>query len=72
MKIPCRLVLLAAGVLFLAFFGNVAMGALGKKPLLGDIQEMLMLFAASILFAVSVLCFEAKDRQAGDDATEGS
>lgn len=72
MKKPSLLTLLAAGVLFLAFFANVALGALGSKPPLGDIQEMLMLFAASLVFAVSVLLFEAEDRRSGDDATEGS
>lgn len=72
MKKPSLLALLAAGGLFLAFFTNVALGALGTKPPLGDIQEMLMLFAASILFVVSVLCFEAEDRRAADDTTQES
>lgn len=63
MRKPAQLTLLAAGVLFVAFFSNVTLGALGNKPLLNDIQEMLMLLASSILFAVAVLQFEAADSQ---------
>ena len=55
--------LVLSGILFIAFFSNVAMGAFGQKPLLNDIQEMLTLLASSILFAVAVLRFEAKDAQ---------
>ncbi|MGI9384356.1 MAG: hypothetical protein ACR2PO_14480 [Methyloligellaceae bacterium] len=72
MKKPSLLALLAAGGLFLAFFANVALGALGIKPPLGDIQEMLLLLAAAILFVVSVLGFEAEDRRAADDTTKNS
>lgn len=63
MKRTGLLALLAAGVLFAAYFSNVAFGALGNKPLLNDIQEMLTLLASSILFAVAVLQFEAAQKQ---------
>ena len=52
MKKPSVLMLLAAGVLFAVFFANVSIGAAGQKPVFGDIQEMLILFAASVCFAV--------------------
>ena len=55
--------LVLSGILFIAFFSNVAMGAFGQKPILNDIQEMLTLLASSILFAVAVLRFEAEDAQ---------
>ncbi len=55
------MLLLAAG-LFIVFFSNVALGALGQKPPFGDIHEMLILFASSICFAVSVLFYEAEHR----------
>ncbi|MGI9387411.1 MAG: hypothetical protein ACR2OX_08260 [Methyloligellaceae bacterium] len=61
MKKPGLFMLLIAGVLFAAFFSNVALGALGQKPLLGDIPEMLVLFASSVFFAAAVLIFEADD-----------
>ena len=70
MRKPSKIALSAAGVLFLLFFGNVTVGALGQKAPLGDIQEMLMLFAASITFVVSVLLSEAERDRAADDATE--
>ncbi|MSU88515.1 hypothetical protein GE300_02640 [Rhodobacteraceae bacterium 2CG4] len=49
----------AAVLLFLAFFGNVAAGALGAGVVLGDVAEMLMLFVSSILFVIGVLAREA-------------
>ena len=72
MKKPSVLMLLAAGALFAVFFTNVAIGAFGQKPVFGDIQEMLMLFASSVCFAVSVLLFEAEDKRATAQAKDGS
>ena len=69
---PSRLALVAAGALFLAFFANVSLGALGQKPPLGDVQEMLMLFAASILFAAAVLVFEADGPANSNNTAEES
>ena len=42
-------------VLFAIYFGNVALGAFGGTVFLGDIGEMLTLFAASIAFVVAIL-----------------
>ena len=68
MNKPSVVMLLAAGALFAVFFANVAIGALGQKAFLGDIPEMLTLFASSICFAVSVLLFEAEDKRANAKA----
>lgn len=61
-----QLSLVLSGILFVAYFSNVAMGAFGQKPLLNDIREMLTLLASSILFAIAVLQLEAAS--AKDDA----
>ncbi|KIC42155.1 hypothetical protein RA27_01785 [Ruegeria sp. ANG-R] len=57
--------LIIAVVLFAIFVVNVVLGALSGSPFLGDIGEMLMLFAASIAFVVAVLRREeaAKDSE---------
>lgn len=54
--------LLISCVLFIAFFLNVLWGALGNKAPLNDVQEMLTLFVAAIIFAISVLQLEALDK----------
>lgn len=54
--------LLAALVCFVVFFTNVAMGAAGMGIFLGDVAEMLVLFAASIFFVIGVLAREAATR----------
>ena len=60
--------LAGALVMFLIFFGNVSMGAAGQPPILGDVAEMLTLFASTLLFVVGVLALEAvrRDRENGD------
>ncbi|MEM9147616.1 MAG: hypothetical protein AAGC57_15625 [Pseudomonadota bacterium] len=55
--------LLAALVLFAAYFGNVAMGAAGLGAPLGDVPEMLTLLAAAIAFVAGVLAREATAAQ---------
>jgi hypothetical protein len=51
---------LAASVaVFIVYFTNVALGALAGRAFLGDVGEMLALFAASILFVVAILKREA-------------
>ena len=72
MKKPSIAILLIAAALFCAFFSNVALGALGQKPLLNDIQEMLILFTSSVFFAASVLLFEAEDKRAAEEVKNGS
>ncbi|MDP5218239.1 hypothetical protein Q5Y75_13495 [Ruegeria sp. 2205SS24-7] len=57
--------LVASIVVFAIYFGNVALGAFADSAILGDVGEMLVLFAASILFVVAILKKEA-DRNAND------
>ncbi|WP_170337152.1 hypothetical protein [Ruegeria arenilitoris] len=49
----------AAAAVFAVFFANVALGAFGGGAFLGDVGEMLVLFAASILFVAAILKREA-------------
>lgn len=58
------MLLVVAAVLFAAFVINVSIGSFGATPLLGNVGEMLLLFAVSIAFTASVLKREA-DRRAG-------
>ncbi|MFA3919794.1 hypothetical protein [Ruegeria hyattellae] len=57
--------LAASIVVFVIYFANVALGAFAGSAFLGDVGEMLVLFAASILFVVAILKREA-DRNAKD------
>ena len=51
---------LAASIaVFAVYFANVALGAFAGSAFLGDVGEMLVLFAASILFVVAILNKEA-------------
>jgi hypothetical protein len=52
-----------AAVLFAVFVGNVVMGATMRASFLTDVQEMLLLFAATIAFVASILRREAAARQ---------
>lgn len=51
--------LIASIVVFAVYFANVVMGAFANSAFLGDVSEMLVLFAASILFVVAILKREA-------------
>ena len=51
--------LLGSILLFAVFATNVALGASTGSPFLGDVGEMLVLFAASALFVVAILKKEA-------------
>lgn len=57
--------LIASFIVFAAFFANVALGAFADAAVLGDVGEMLVLFAATILFVVAILQKEA-DRKNKD------
>ena len=57
--------LLASLIVFIIYFSNVAMGAFAGNSFLSDVGEMLVLFAASILFVVAILKKEA-DRKEKD------
>jgi hypothetical protein len=49
--------------LLLAFTANVAIGALGEGPLVGNVAESLMLTTASVSFVVGILQREAKAKK---------
>jgi hypothetical protein len=51
--------LIAAFVFFAIFALNVALGSYGASPFLGDVGEMLLLFAASVAFVIAVMKREA-------------
>ncbi|MEX0317982.1 MULTISPECIES: hypothetical protein [unclassified Ruegeria] len=57
--------LVASVAVFAIYFANVALGAFANSAFLGDVGEMLVLFAASILFVVAILKKEA-DRKNND------
>ena len=58
--------LIIAAALFGIFVTNVALGAFGATQFLGDVGEMIMLFAASIAFTVAILRREAAARRTKD------
>ena len=53
------MMLLIAAVLACVYVGNVLLGALAGAPVLDDVAEMLVLFAASIFFVAAILRREA-------------
>lgn len=57
--------LAASVIVFAVYFSNVALGAFAGTAFLGDVGEMLVLFAAVILFVVAILKKEA-DRKDHD------
>lgn len=58
---------LAASIaVFVIYFANVALGAFGGQIFLGDVGEMLVLFAAAILFVVAILQKEAVQKDKND------
>lgn len=52
--------LILSVILFAAFVGNVVLSSVTNDPILGDVAEMLVLFAASIAFVAAILQREAK------------
>lgn len=52
--------LIVAGILFAVFVANIVLGASGGAQFLGDVGEMLVLFAASIAFTAAILRREAQ------------
>ncbi|MCV2874310.1 hypothetical protein OEZ71_18595 [Defluviimonas sp. WL0050] len=59
--------LVASLVMFAVFTANVALGAATGNTFLSDVGEMLVLFAASVLFVAAILKREAaqKDKAGG-------
>ncbi|MEY8119443.1 MULTISPECIES: hypothetical protein [unclassified Falsihalocynthiibacter] len=50
-------------ILLLAFTANVAVGAIGDGPLIGNVGELLMLMTASISFVVGILQRETQTKK---------
>ena len=48
-----------AAILVIGFTANVAFGAVAGDPVLGNVAEMLVLFAAAIAFVFGILKAEA-------------
>ena len=59
--------LLMALVLFAIFFLNVALGSFGSSPFLGDVGEMVLLFAVSLAFVAGIL---KREEAAKNDKSE--
>lgn len=55
--------LLIAALFFAVFVTNVVLGSAGRQVFLSDVQEMLVLMAASVAFVVAILKREAQARQ---------
>lgn len=55
--------LVATAGLLAIFTSNVALGASGRVTFLGDVAEMLVLFAASLCFVAAILKREAADKK---------
>ena len=51
-----------AALVFAAFLANVVAGAYFHAPFVGDVGEMLLLWAASVAFVVAILKREAAAR----------
>ena len=61
--------LLVAGILFVIFAANVAMGAASNSAFVGDVGEALILFAATLAFTAAILRAEKKNK---NDENHGS
>lgn len=61
------MILISSFIVFAVFFVNVALGAFADSAFLGDLGEMLVLSAASVIFVVAILKKEA-DRSKNDDS----
>ena len=47
--------LIGAAIFFAIYISNVVMGALLSSSFMGDVQEMLVLLCASVLFVTAIL-----------------
>lgn len=59
MKAPGAIPLALSALLFCAFFASVAYGAATRAPLLGPVQEALLLLLSVLCFVVGALVREA-------------
>jgi hypothetical protein len=53
--------LIISAIFVVIFVANVAIGSIAGNPILGNVSEMLLLFAASISFVVAILKREAEE-----------
>ena len=58
--------LIIAAVVFGIYIVNVVLGATGGATFVGDVGEMLLLFAAAIAFVIAVLRREAAEKAERD------
>ncbi|WP_422377538.1 hypothetical protein [Roseibium sp.] len=56
------MLLALAAALFAVFAINVTIGSFGGTPFFGNVGEMILLFAVSIMFTAAVLRREANER----------
>lgn len=67
-----KVLLWASLLVFVVFFLNVFLaGPLGITPFLNDLQEMLMLFFAVVLFTSGTLALEARANLLKANQTQG-
>lgn len=50
--------------LLVAFTANVAIGAIGDGPIVGNVAEMIILLLSACAFVVGILQREARDKKA--------
>ncbi len=62
------MILAISACLFAIFAANVVLGAVTGSPILGDVPEMLVLFAASIAFVAVILQREALAQNNNDNS----
>lgn len=55
--------LIGSIILFIIFAVNVGLGSAGRGEFMGDVSEMLVLFAAVVLFVAAILKREAADKK---------
>jgi len=67
MQAGSKWTLIASLIVFIAFFANVSFGALGNKPVIGDIAEMLTLFISVLLFVTGLLLRERAESTKGSE-----
>ncbi len=58
--------LIISAVIFAIYIANVFLGATGGSPFVGDVSEMLLLFAAVIAFVIAILQREAAEKKKND------
>ena len=54
--------LIISAIIFAIYIANVVLGATGGAAFVGDVSEMLLLFASVIAFVIAVLQREAAEK----------